>query len=144
MKIPLACELFCGLMSSVSLADVADQSESIFKAQRHWSRGQGPRSLYSHHVVTSCAYSMKSECNAFADSLFFLVAFCSLSLGHTLLSLSSSGLSRFLQDPEPQVVPVGGTARFECYADGLPTPSITWEKDQAPLPAPAEPLDPSR
>lgn len=42
-------------MSSVSLADVADQSESIFKAQRHWSRGQGPRSplLYSHHVVTT-------------------------------------------------------------------------------------------
>ncbi|XP_016408417.1 immunoglobulin superfamily DCC subclass member 4-like, partial [Sinocyclocheilus rhinocerous] len=48
-----------------------------------------------------------------------------------------------LQDPEPQVVPVGGTARFECYVDGLPTPSVTWEKDQAPLPSPAEPLEPS-
>ncbi|XP_077084778.1 immunoglobulin superfamily DCC subclass member 4 [Siphateles boraxobius] len=60
------------------------------------------------------------------------------------LTLHLASLSRFLQDPEPLVVPVGGTARFECYADGLPTPSITWEKDQAPLPAPAEPLDPSR
>uniref|UniRef100_A0A8C1L1X7 Ig-like domain-containing protein n=1 Tax=Cyprinus carpio TaxID=7962 RepID=A0A8C1L1X7_CYPCA len=60
--------------------------------------------------------------------------------GYSCLSTSSTGrpanvqvfgLSRFLQDPEPQVVPVGGTARFECYVDGLPTPSITWEKDQA-------------
>uniref|UniRef100_A0A671Q3P2 Immunoglobulin superfamily DCC subclass member 4-like n=1 Tax=Sinocyclocheilus anshuiensis TaxID=1608454 RepID=A0A671Q3P2_9TELE len=60
------------------------------------------------------------------------------------LTLHLASLSRFLQDPEPQVVPVGGTARFECYVDGLPTPSITWEKDQEPLPAPTEPLEPSR
>nr|XP_002662886.2 immunoglobulin superfamily DCC subclass member 4 [Danio rerio] len=60
------------------------------------------------------------------------------------LSLHLASLSRFLQDPEPQIVPVGGTARFECYVDGLPTPSITWEKDQAPLPAPTESLEPSR
>uniref|UniRef100_A0A8C2KVA8 Immunoglobulin superfamily, DCC subclass, member 4 n=1 Tax=Cyprinus carpio TaxID=7962 RepID=A0A8C2KVA8_CYPCA len=60
------------------------------------------------------------------------------------LTLHLASLSRFLQDPEPQVVPVGGTARFECYVDGLPTPSITWEKDQAPLPAPTQPLEPSR
>ncbi|KTG06955.1 hypothetical protein cypCar_00037597, partial [Cyprinus carpio] len=59
------------------------------------------------------------------------------------LTLHLASLSRFLQDPEPQVVPVGGTARFECYVDGLPTPSITWEKDQAPLPAPTQPLEPS-
>ncbi|XP_050970920.1 immunoglobulin superfamily DCC subclass member 4 [Labeo rohita] len=60
------------------------------------------------------------------------------------LTLHLASLSRFLQDPEPQVVPVGGTARFECYIDGLPTPSITWEKNQVPLPAPTEPLEPSR
>ncbi|XP_051756905.1 immunoglobulin superfamily DCC subclass member 4 isoform X2 [Ctenopharyngodon idella] len=60
------------------------------------------------------------------------------------LTLHLASLSHFLQDPEPQVVPIGGTARFECYVDGLPTPSITWEKDQAPLPAPAEPLESSR
>uniref|UniRef100_A0A672N252 Immunoglobulin superfamily DCC subclass member 4 n=1 Tax=Sinocyclocheilus grahami TaxID=75366 RepID=A0A672N252_SINGR len=60
------------------------------------------------------------------------------------LTLHLASLSRFLQDPEPQVVPVGGTARFECYVDGLPTPSVTWEKDQAPLPSPTEPLEPSR
>ncbi|XP_052006458.1 immunoglobulin superfamily DCC subclass member 4 isoform X1 [Xyrauchen texanus] len=75
--------------------------------------------------------------------------------GYSCLSTSSTGaltsraitlhlasLSHFLQDPEPQVVSVGGTARFECYADGMPTPSITWEKNQTPLPAPAE--EPSR
>uniref|UniRef100_A0A8C1TBL7 Immunoglobulin superfamily, DCC subclass, member 4 n=1 Tax=Cyprinus carpio TaxID=7962 RepID=A0A8C1TBL7_CYPCA len=60
------------------------------------------------------------------------------------LTLHLASLSRFLQDPEPQVVPVGGTARFECYVDGLPTPSITWEKDQAHLPSHTEPLEPAR
>ncbi|KAI4892110.1 hypothetical protein NFI96_022940, partial [Prochilodus magdalenae] len=48
-------------------------------------------------------------------------------------------LSRFLQDPEPQDVPESATARFECQVDGLPVPTITWEKDQVPLPVPAEP-----
>uniref|UniRef100_A0A9J8ABZ4 Immunoglobulin superfamily DCC subclass member 4 n=1 Tax=Cyprinus carpio carpio TaxID=630221 RepID=A0A9J8ABZ4_CYPCA len=60
------------------------------------------------------------------------------------LTLHLASLSRFLQDPEPQVVPVGGTARFECYVDGWPTPSITWEKDQAHLRSHTEPLEPSR
>ncbi|KAI7814725.1 putative immunoglobulin superfamily DCC subclass member 4, partial [Triplophysa rosa] len=60
------------------------------------------------------------------------------------ISLHLASLSHFLQDPEPQVVPVGGTARFECYVDGLPTPSITWEKDQAPLPLPADAPEGSR
>lgn len=77
--------------------------------------------------------------------------------GYSCLSTSSTGaltsraisihlasLSHFLQDPEPQVVPMGGTVRFECYVDGLPTPSITWEKDQAPLPAPVDAAKPSR
>ncbi|XP_051989685.1 immunoglobulin superfamily DCC subclass member 4-like isoform X1 [Xyrauchen texanus] len=77
--------------------------------------------------------------------------------GYSCLSTSSTGtltsraitlhlasLSRFLQDPEPQVVSVGGTARFECYLDGMPTPRITWEKNQTPLPAPTEPQELSR
>ncbi|XP_030622789.1 immunoglobulin superfamily DCC subclass member 4 [Chanos chanos] len=51
------------------------------------------------------------------------------------VTLHLASLSRFLQDPEPQVVSVGGTARFECHVDGLPTPRIVWEKDQIPLPA---------
>ncbi|XP_066557349.1 immunoglobulin superfamily DCC subclass member 4 isoform X2 [Amia ocellicauda] len=46
-----------------------------------------------------------------------------------------SSLSRFLSHPEPHRVPVGGAARFQCHVDGLPAPLITWEKDQAPLPA---------
>lgn len=100
-------------------------------------RSGAPLSLLPPCGYILCLFN-ESECIHWF-TFFFHVAFCSFSLGH---SLSSSGLSRILQDPEPQVVPVGGTARFECYADGLPTPSITWEKDQAPLPA--EPLDPSR
>ncbi|KAK6294634.1 hypothetical protein J4Q44_G00354640 [Coregonus suidteri] len=44
-------------------------------------------------------------------------------------------LSRFHQDPEAQVVPVGGASRFECQIDGVPTPRITWEKDQEPIPS---------
>lgn len=52
--------------------------------------------------------------------------------------LPSSGLSTVLRDPEPQVVPAGGTARFECHIDGVPAPRITWEKNHMPLPVPAE------
>ncbi|XP_038847721.1 immunoglobulin superfamily DCC subclass member 4 isoform X6 [Salvelinus namaycush] len=44
-------------------------------------------------------------------------------------------LSRFHQDPEAQVVPLGGASRFECQIDGVPTPRITWEKDQEPIPS---------
>ena len=46
-----------------------------------------------------------------------------------------TGLSRFQQGPEAQVVPVGGAARFECQVQGVPMPLITWEKDQAPIPS---------
>uniref|UniRef100_A0A8K9WWH5 Immunoglobulin superfamily DCC subclass member 4 n=1 Tax=Oncorhynchus mykiss TaxID=8022 RepID=A0A8K9WWH5_ONCMY len=44
-------------------------------------------------------------------------------------------LSRFHQDPEAQVVPLGGASRFECQIDGVPTPRITWERDQEPIPS---------
>ncbi|XP_035377002.1 immunoglobulin superfamily DCC subclass member 4 [Electrophorus electricus] len=60
------------------------------------------------------------------------------------VTLQLASLSRFLQDPESQVVPTGGTARFQCHVDGLPVPSITWEKDQVPLPVPADSDDPAR
>ncbi|XP_036440015.1 immunoglobulin superfamily DCC subclass member 4 isoform X2 [Colossoma macropomum] len=60
------------------------------------------------------------------------------------VTLQLASLSRFLQDPEPQVVPASGTARFECQVDGLPVPTITWEKDQVPLPVPTEPDETSR
>ncbi|XP_056135262.1 immunoglobulin superfamily DCC subclass member 4 [Lampris incognitus] len=46
-----------------------------------------------------------------------------------------ASLSPFHQDPASQVVPVGGAARFECQIEGVPTPVITWEKDQAAIPA---------
>ncbi|KAJ8247958.1 hypothetical protein GJAV_G00252570 [Gymnothorax javanicus] len=51
------------------------------------------------------------------------------------LSVHLSSLSRFLQHPETQEVPLGAAARFQCRLDGLPAPTITWEKDQVPLPA---------
>ncbi|KAJ7986002.1 hypothetical protein DPEC_G00346310 [Dallia pectoralis] len=44
-----------------------------------------------------------------------------------------AALSRFHKDPEAHVVPVDGTARFECRIEGVPTPRITWEKDQEPI-----------
>ncbi|XP_029577553.1 immunoglobulin superfamily DCC subclass member 4 isoform X1 [Salmo trutta] len=44
-------------------------------------------------------------------------------------------LSRFHQNPEAQVVPLGGASRFECQIDGVPTPRITWERDQEPIPS---------
>ncbi|CAL8382371.1 unnamed protein product [Arctogadus glacialis] len=43
-------------------------------------------------------------------------------------------LSEFQTDPQPQRVPVGGAARFECRIRGVPTPVITWEKDGEPVP----------
>ncbi|XP_032621917.1 immunoglobulin superfamily DCC subclass member 4 [Chelonoidis abingdonii] len=46
-----------------------------------------------------------------------------------------SGLSRFFQQPESQTVEENGMARFECRIEGLPSPVITWEKDQAAVPA---------
>ncbi|XP_071424724.1 immunoglobulin superfamily DCC subclass member 4 isoform X1 [Pithys albifrons albifrons] len=46
-----------------------------------------------------------------------------------------STLSRFFQQPESQTVEANGMARFECGIEGLPSPVITWEKDQEPVPA---------
>ncbi|XP_029900281.1 immunoglobulin superfamily DCC subclass member 4 [Myripristis murdjan] len=45
-----------------------------------------------------------------------------------------ASLSQFHQDPASQVVPAGDDARFECQIEGVPTPVITWEKDQAAVP----------
>ncbi|KAL4642042.1 immunoglobulin superfamily DCC subclass member 4-like [Arapaima gigas] len=56
------------------------------------------------------------------------------ALASRTVILHLASLSRFLLHPEPQVIPLGGAARFECQVDGLPTPSITWEKDQTPVP----------
>ncbi|KAK3510300.1 hypothetical protein QTP70_034009 [Hemibagrus guttatus] len=53
------------------------------------------------------------------------------------VTLQLARLSPFLRDPELQVVPAGGTARFECHIDGVPAPSITWVKNHMPLPVPA-------
>lgn len=51
------------------------------------------------------------------------------------LSLSTfSGLSKFQQEPSPQTVDIGGAARFECRIEGVPTPTITWEKDRVAVP----------
>nr|XP_057945147.1 immunoglobulin superfamily DCC subclass member 4 isoform X2 [Doryrhamphus excisus] len=41
-----------------------------------------------------------------------------------------ASLSPFHQEPSPQTVPAGGSARFQCWIDGIPTPVITWEKDR--------------
>ncbi|CAM5087582.1 unnamed protein product [Natator depressus] len=46
-----------------------------------------------------------------------------------------SSLSRFFQQPESQTVEENGMVRFECRIEGLPSPVITWEKDQAAVPA---------
>ncbi|KAF4090904.1 hypothetical protein AMELA_G00030990 [Ameiurus melas] len=60
------------------------------------------------------------------------------------VTLQLARLSTFLRDPEPQVVPAGGTARFECNIDGVPAPSIAWEKNHMPLPVPAESVNTPR
>ncbi|XP_012865365.1 PREDICTED: immunoglobulin superfamily DCC subclass member 4 [Dipodomys ordii] len=43
-------------------------------------------------------------------------------------------LEDFSLHPEFQTVEENGTARFQCHAEGLPAPVITWEKDQVTLP----------
>nr|XP_045016545.1 immunoglobulin superfamily DCC subclass member 4 [Jaculus jaculus] len=43
-------------------------------------------------------------------------------------------LADFSLHPEAQTVEENGTARFECHIEGLPSPTITWEKDQVTLP----------
>lgn len=44
------------------------------------------------------------------------------------------GLSKFHREPLPQTIPIGGAARFECQIEGVPTPTITWEKDRVAVP----------
>ncbi|XP_029702398.1 immunoglobulin superfamily DCC subclass member 4 isoform X2 [Takifugu rubripes] len=45
-----------------------------------------------------------------------------------------ASLSRFHHEPSPQTVLIGGAARFECQIEGVPTPTITWEKDRMAVP----------
>uniref|UniRef100_A0A669EEL5 Immunoglobulin superfamily DCC subclass member 4 n=1 Tax=Oreochromis niloticus TaxID=8128 RepID=A0A669EEL5_ORENI len=45
-----------------------------------------------------------------------------------------ASLSKFRLEPSPQKVPTGGAARFECQIEGVPTPVITWEKDEVTIP----------
>ncbi|XP_053451374.1 immunoglobulin superfamily DCC subclass member 4 isoform X3 [Nycticebus coucang] len=42
-------------------------------------------------------------------------------------------LADFSLHPEAQTVEENGTARFECHIEGLPAPTITWEKNQVTL-----------
>ncbi|XP_054901101.1 immunoglobulin superfamily DCC subclass member 4 isoform X1 [Poeciliopsis prolifica] len=41
-----------------------------------------------------------------------------------------ASLSSFYEEPSPQTVTAGGSARFECQIEGIPTPVITWQKDK--------------
>ncbi|XP_076011854.1 immunoglobulin superfamily DCC subclass member 4 isoform X2 [Genypterus blacodes] len=50
------------------------------------------------------------------------------------VNVFQASLSHFHQEPVPQTVTTGGTARFECQIEGVPTPVITWEKDRVPVP----------
>ncbi|KAK3914749.1 Protogenin A, partial [Frankliniella fusca] len=50
-------------------------------------------------------------------------------------TLSLASLSPSVQGPENVTVPAGGTARFSCSIDSVPTAKITWKKDNVPLPA---------
>ncbi|KAI5626151.1 immunoglobulin superfamily DCC subclass member 4, partial [Silurus asotus] len=66
------------------------------------------------------------------------------TLTSRIVTLQLARLSTFLRDPEPQAVHAGGTARFECRIDGVPAPSITWEKNHMALPVTAEALSTPR
>ncbi|KAM4744305.1 immunoglobulin superfamily DCC subclass member 4 isoform 2-T2 [Anableps anableps] len=44
-----------------------------------------------------------------------------------------ASLSGFYQEPAPQTVITGGSARFECQIEGVPTPDITWQKDKVAI-----------
>lgn len=50
------------------------------------------------------------------------------------VSSTFPGLSGFHHEPSPQTVPIGGAARFECQIEGVPTPTITWERDRVAVP----------
>ncbi|XP_030045639.1 immunoglobulin superfamily DCC subclass member 4 [Microcaecilia unicolor] len=51
------------------------------------------------------------------------------------VQVRSAVMSRFLQHPEPQSVHENGLVRFQCRIDGLPAPTITWEKDHIAVPS---------
>ncbi|XP_077119425.1 immunoglobulin superfamily DCC subclass member 4 [Ranitomeya variabilis] len=46
-----------------------------------------------------------------------------------------AGLPPFHLHPEPQDALENSLARFECGINGSPTPQITWQKDQVPVPS---------
>ncbi|OCT89824.1 immunoglobulin superfamily DCC subclass member 4 isoform X2 [Xenopus laevis] len=46
-----------------------------------------------------------------------------------------ASLPSFRQQPESQTVMLNSMARFECGFTEFPPPEITWQKDQAPVPA---------
>ncbi|XP_030578221.1 immunoglobulin superfamily DCC subclass member 4 [Archocentrus centrarchus] len=50
------------------------------------------------------------------------------------VNVLQASLSKFRLEPSPQKVPTGGAARFECQIEGVPTPLITWEKDEVAIP----------
>lgn len=47
--------------------------------------------------------------------------------------LMSVALTRFIAEPEDLTTSLGHTARFECLAQGVPTPKVSWFKDNEPL-----------
>ncbi|XP_040270213.1 immunoglobulin superfamily DCC subclass member 4-like isoform X1 [Bufo bufo] len=66
--------------------------------------------------------------------------FCSIKNSFGVLqgrtgTVRLAGLPPFHLHPEPQVVLENTLARFECGINGSPTPQITWQKDQVPLPS---------
>ncbi|XP_027871242.1 immunoglobulin superfamily DCC subclass member 4 isoform X1 [Xiphophorus couchianus] len=44
-----------------------------------------------------------------------------------------ASLSSFFAEPSSQTVTTGGSARFECQIEGVPTPVITWQKDKVTI-----------
>uniref|UniRef100_A0A3Q1H4I1 Immunoglobulin superfamily, DCC subclass, member 4 n=1 Tax=Anabas testudineus TaxID=64144 RepID=A0A3Q1H4I1_ANATE len=56
------------------------------------------------------------------------------ALSSRTVNVLLASLSTFHQEPSPQTVRAGGTARFECQIEGVPSPVITWEKDTVPVP----------
>ncbi|KAM4596581.1 immunoglobulin superfamily DCC subclass member 4 [Fundulus diaphanus] len=49
------------------------------------------------------------------------------------VNVQLASLSKFYQEPSPQTVTTGVSARFECQIEGVPTPVITWQKDKVTI-----------